>query len=498
MQPDDDKTQTYVPLTNGAQFSHYRVIEKIGCGGMGEVYLAEDTELNRKVALKFLPPDLCRDADCRARFKREAQAAAKLSHPNIVTIHEVAEYHERPYIVMEYLQGKSLKEIIQAGDMPLAKAVDLAIQIAEGLNAAHQASVVHRDIKPANIVIGDDGRARILDFGLATIRGTEKLTQTGSTLGTLGYMAPEQTRGEPTDQRSDIFSFGVILYEMITGRPPFHGDHEAAILYAIAYDEPEPLGRYKSAVPDDLQHIICKMLAKTPAHRYQTAADLIADLKRFSAEEAPALLAKGRRDWWNRYVVNAAMVILLAIAAYWIATTYVFPPGEKSGSGRKMLAVLPFENLGSPEDEYFADGITDEITAKLASIHELGVISRTSTMLYKHTTKSLREIAKELGVDYILEGTILWDKGRDTSRVRILPQLIRVSDDTHLWAETYQRPLTDIFALQSDLAAQIAKEMNITLLEPENGALQAMPTRNLDAYQTYLRGMDYRQGPDFA
>ena len=498
MGPDDDKTRTHIPLTSGTMVSHYRIVEKIGAGGMGEVYLAEDTELNRKVALKFLPPDLCRDADCRARFKREAQAAAKLSHPNIVTIYEVAEFHDRPYIVMEYLPGKSLKEIIRSGDMPLGKAIDLAVQIGEGLDAAHRAGVVHRDVKPANIVIGDDGRARILDFGLATIRGTERLTQTGSTVGTLGYMSPEQTRGEEVDQRSDIFSFGVILYEMITGRLPFHGEHEAAILYAIGYEEPEPLARYKTGVPDELQRIVSKTLAKSKDERYQHTDDLLADLRTFSKQGLPSTAEKPRRDLWNRYVVSSAAAVILVIAGYWVIKTYVLPSGGKPEPQRKMLAVLPFENLGSPDDEYFADGITDEITGKLATIRDLGVISRTSTMLYKRSTKSLRDIAKELGVDFILEGTILWDKRDDISRVRILPQLIRVSDDTHLWAETFQRPLTDIFALQADIASRIVEAMNVTLLGAERAALESMPTRNMDAYQAYLRGMNYRQEPDFA
>ena len=334
-----------------------------------------------------------------------------------------------------------MKEIIQAGDIPPAKAIDLAIQIAEGLNAAHQAGVIHRDVKPANIVIGDDGRAKILDFGLATIRGAERLTQTGSTLGTLGYMSPEQTRGEATDQRSDIFSFGVILYEMITGRPPFRGDHEAAILYAIAYEEPEPLVRYKAGVPDALQRIVSKVLAKSPNERYQHTDDLLCDLRTYSKEKLSTPGEKPPRDLWNKYVVTSAVAIILMVAGYLIVSTYHLREDRKAESTRKMLAVLPFENLGSPNDEYFADGITDEITAKLASIRDLGVISRTSTMQYKKTSKNLKQIARELGVDYILEGTIRWDKGVDTSRVRILPQLIRVSDDTHLWAETYERPL---------------------------------------------------------
>ncbi len=459
MQPDDDKTREVTVLTKGTVINHYRIIEKIGAGGMGEVYLAEDTSLNRKVALKFLATHLCQDEECRARFKREAQAAAKLNHPNIVTIYEVSEYNGRPYFAMEHVEGQSLRELIRTKELPLERVIELVIQICEGLQRAHQSGIVHRDVKPANILIDADGRAKILDFGLATVQGCDHLTKTGSTLGTVGYMSPEQVKGETVDQRSDVFSFGVVLYELITGRSPFKTDNDVATARHISESEPEPLARYKAGVPDELQRIVSKLLQKNPVLRYQTAADVASDLK--------GLKSKGQ-------------------------FSTVMPASQ-----RKMLAVLPFENLGALDDEYFADGITDEITGKLAAIRELGVISRTSTMLYKKTTKNLRQIATELGVDYILEGTIRWDKSGATSRLRILPQLIRASDDTHLWVETYQRPLEDIFALQADIATRIVEAMNITLLKPENAALQAMPTQNLEAYQAYLRGQDYLQSPDY-
>ena len=281
--PEDDSndiTRSYLQLSNGTIIGHYRIIEKIGAGGMGEVYLAEDTSLSRKVALKFLPPHLCHDADYRARFQREAQAAAKLSHPNVITIHEVSEYNGRPYFVMEHIGGEALADFIKKHDQSIEKIIDLSIQICEGLNKAHQAGIIHRDIKPSNVLIDNDGRAKILDFGLAAIEGTDKLTRTGSTMGTLHYMSPEQTRGEEVDHRSDIFSFGAVLYEMITGQRPFKGDHEPAILYAIGYEEPEPLARYKTGVPDELQRIVGKMLAKDRSLRYQHADELLADLKR--------------------------------------------------------------------------------------------------------------------------------------------------------------------------------------------------------------------------
>ena len=450
MQPDDDKTQAVTVISKGTVINHYRIVEKIGSGGMGEVYLAEDTELNRKVALKFLSLHLCQDADCRARFKREAQAAAKLDHPNIVTVYEVGEHQGRPFFAMQHIEGWSLREYASHHELTIPQVLEIGIQIAEGLQAAHEKGVTHRDIKPANVLIDSHGRAKVFDFGLATVQGCDHLTKTGSMLGTIGYMSPEQVRGEKVDQRTDIFSLGVVLYEMITGQHPFKSDNDAATSRNIIDHEPEPLARYKSGVSTELQRIISKAMAKNRALRYQHVDEMLADLPASSV--------------------------------------------DKAESGRKMLAVLPFENLGSPDDEYFADGMTSEITARLAAFHELGVISRTSTMLYKQSTKSLREIARELGVDYVLEGTVLWDKGHDASRVRILPRLIRVSDDTHLWAETYQRPLTDVFAMQSDIAGRIAGAMNVTLLASENRALQAMPTRNFEAYEAYLRGIDYWYG----
>jgi eukaryotic-like serine/threonine-protein kinase len=480
----NDITRSHVQLAHGSIIGHYRIIERIGAGGMGEIYLAEDTELNREIALKFLPLHLCQDADCRARFKREAQAAAKLSHPNIVTIYEVSEFNNRPFFAMEHVEGQTLRDFGKGKELPLSRIIELAIQICEGLAKAHSGGIVHRDIKPSNILIDQDGRAKIVDFGLASVHGSEHLTKTGSTLGTVGYMSPEQARGEEVDARSDLFSFGVVFYEMITGRSPFKAESEIATIKNVTEAVPEPLARYKNGVPEELQRIVSKLLEKRPEHRHQTAADLGSDLRRLSGR-APAVSRRSRKRWFVG--VGTALVLISSIVV-----VYVLTHNHTPESTRKMLAVLPFENLGSPEDEYFADGITDEITGKLATIRELGVISRTSTMQYKKTTKNLRQIAKELGVNYILEGSIRWDKDGDTSRVRILPQLIRVSDDTHLWAENYERPLTNIFLLQTEIASRIAETMDFALRQSENAALRSLPTNNLDAYQAYLRGMDFK------
>jgi serine/threonine protein kinase/tetratricopeptide (TPR) repeat protein len=483
------KTQSFVVLSTGLLVSHYKLIERIGAGGMGEVYLAEDTKLSRKVALKFLPPHLCQDEDCRTRFKREAQAAAVLEHPNIVTIHEVGEYQGRPYIVMQYVKGQSLQDVIKHKTLTSDTIVDLGIQICEGLGKAHQAGIIHRDIKPSNICLDADGRPKLVDFGLATIKGTERLTRAGSTLGTIAYMSPEQIQGKEVDHRSDLFSLGVVLYELIAGRRPFVGETEGAILNSIQNDTPEPLERYKANVPIELQRIISKLLEKDPSLRYQSAADVISDLKKLmvSRESRGGTPGPKRSFRWPLMagIIVAAVVALIALFLFW--------PKEQAGvsKGKKMLAVLPFQNLGAPEDEYFADGITDEITSRLAMIQGLGVISRTSAIQYKNSKKGLPEIAKELGVNYVLEGTIRWDKAGDINRVRITPQLIKVSEDIHLWADSYERSLTQIFAVQADIATQIAEALDVALLEPERGSLEAKPTKSLEAYDYYLRGNDY-------
>jgi len=476
--------------------SHYKITAKLGEGGMGEVYLATDTNLDRQVAIKFLSADRSSDPEARLRFIHEAKAQAMLSHPNIATFHDVGEESGRAFLVMEYVDGQPLPSLAREEKLSLPEILDLVIQVGEGLQAAHEHGVVHRDIKPDNILVTARRHVKITDFGLARWKGATTLTRAGTRMGTAYYMSPEQAEGKRVDQRSDLFSLGVVLYELICHQRPFDGENESIILSAIMSAQPPPLARFCRDAPDELQRVVGKCLAKDPPERYQSAADLLADLTVLrrtmpgagSMSTSKPFAAKHSRKW--AFAVVAGIAIVAVAAA--LVTRHFLSAGSGKPSERKMLAVLPFENLGAPDQEYFADGITDEITGKLASIRDLGVISRTSTMQYKKTTKNLREVAKELGVDYVLEGTILWDNRRDSGRVRILPQLIRVSDDTHLWAETYQRPLTDIFAVQADIATRIAEAMNITLLGPEHAAIEAMPTRNLDAYQAYLRGRDYR------
>ncbi len=483
MDNDNDRTESFVPLTEGAKIGHYTIVSKIGAGGMGEVYLAEDTALKRQVALKFLPYHFVSDETAKARFTREAQAAAKLNHPNIVTIHEVSEYMNRPFFAMECCDGKPLRDIIKEIELSLDDTINLTIQICEGLEKAHQAGIVHRDIKPSNIIIDSDGRPRLLDFGLATVQGTEKLTQTGSTLGTIGYMSPEQIEVKDLDLRSDLFSLGVVLYEMITGRLPFKSDTDAGTLNSILNDTPEPLSRYKSNVPEPLQQIVTKLLEKNQSYRYQTAAGVLSDLKHLSSR---ALQARKPIDKWNRYVVPSALAIIIAIFLIWKFGFKDQTPNQLEGA-KVMLAVLPFKNLGDPNDEYFADGITEEIMSRLSSIKELGVISSTSSFAYKGTSKTLPQIAKELNVEYILEGNIRWDKRGDIERVRITPQLIKVDEDIHIWSDNYDEQINDIFAIQTMIANNIAEALNIQLQESERQIIAAKPTNNIDAYHYYLR-----------
>jgi serine/threonine protein kinase/Tfp pilus assembly protein PilF len=494
MEPDDDKTRSYVALTKGTMVSHYRIIEKIGAGGMGEVYLAKDTELNRKVALKFLPPYLCQDEECRKRFTREAQAAASLDHPNIAAIYEVGEYNGRPFFSMQVVEGQSLRDVVTGKDLPIDRILEIAIQICEGLQAAHDKGIIHRDIKPSNILIDDHGRVRIVDFGLASVVGTDQLTKTGSTLGTIGYMSPEQVQGKEVDHRNDLFSLGVVLYELITKQNPFKRDSEAATLKAVSDDTPEPLARFKSGLPDGLQAIIDKALEKDVKTRYQHADGILSDLMRLkrsldvsqSTGAVPMSVRKSRTAWW----IATAIVVVAVIAV--IIVVKPWTTGDVSKEPDKiMLAVLPFENLGNPEDEYFADGITEEILTNLAKLSGLGVISRTSAMQYKNSEKGLRQIGEELGVDYVLEGTIRWDKSGDVNRVRIHPQLIKVADDTHLWADRYDAILSDVFEIQSGIAEKVAEALNVALLETERRALAQQPTENTEAYDYYLRGKQY-------
>lgn len=408
------------------------------------------------------------------------------------------------FIVMPCYEGESLQKKIARGPIPLDEAIEIASQVASGLARAHERGVIHRDIKPGNILITKDG-AKIVDFGLAKLAAQTKLTKTGTTVGTAMYMSPEQARGQETDQRSDIWSLGVVLYEMLTGRPPFTGEHDAAVLYQIMNEEPQPITAVRTGVPMEMERIAGKCTAKDPEERYQHADDIVADLRHLTnvlsspMAKRPAGVRRGavRRPifLWPTVIGLVGVIAVLIV----VVSRYRVPSEAPSVSGRMMLAVLPFVNLGSPEDEYFAAGITEEITARLATIRELGVISRTSAVHYAGTNKTIKQIGNELGVQYILEGTVRWARvPGEASRVRITPQLIRVSDDTHLWSEPYDRVIQDIFQIQSDIAQNVVEHLGLTLLERGHPAVEARPTANLDAYQAYLQGQYYAGQPHFA
>jgi TolB-like protein/tetratricopeptide (TPR) repeat protein/predicted Ser/Thr protein kinase len=467
----------------GESISHYKILEKIGEGGMGKVYLADDLELHRRVAIKFLPPEYASDADALARFKREAQAAASLDHPNIVTIHDVGAHDNRPYIVMAYIDGEPLSHLIAEGHLKLDRILDIAEGVCTALASAHAASIVHRDIKPDNIVIGPDGRPKILDFGLAKLRGVTGVTREATTIGTVRYMSPEQTRGEDVDERSDIYSLGAVIYEMIAGRPPVTGDHVASVLYNIANEEAQPLARYSSGVTDDLERIVAKAMAKKKEERYQSANDLLVDLHSLRARGTPHVRAASPMRRFR--VPLIAVVAVLSLAGAW----YIVRPSRREpvAADRKSIAVLPFKNMSAdPENEYFSDGITEDIIAQLSKIADLRVVSRTSVMRYKNTDENLREIGAELGVATILEGSVRREEGK----VRIVGQLIDARTDEHIWAGTYDRDLTEIFQIQSDVAERIAHALEATLTPEEVKRIQIVPTENMTAYDYYLRGRE--------
>jgi TolB-like protein/Tfp pilus assembly protein PilF len=489
----------------GQTISHYRILEKLGEGGMGVVYRAEDLKLKRTVALKFLPPELTRDPEARRRFLHEAEAAAALDHPHICTVHEVDETADgQVYLAMACYAGETLREKVARGPLPLAESVDLAIQAGEGLAEAHSHGIVHRDIKPANLFVTVKGQVKILDFGLAKLAGASVLTKSGSTLGTAGYLSPEQARGEPADARADTWSLGVVLYELVAGRTPFRGEYAQAVMYGILNENPRPLTGIRTGVPPELERTVNKCLAKDPAERYPHVEDMLVDLRRVRAElggatpvptsagpTAPVPAKSAAVSWFTgrrRALVLALVGAALLTAAVIVYLTKgpaqpaVIPPVEKV-----MLAVLPMENLsGDPQQEFFSDGLTEEMIAQLGRLEpkRLGVIARTSAMQYKHTPKSIGQIGRELGVEYVLEGSVR----RAGSRVRVTAQLIQVSDQTHLWAESFERDVADVFAVQAEVAERVARSLAIELLPGRKEALARGGTSNPAAHEAYLRG----------
>jgi|GEM_PF-133211 len=478
----DDRTKSFVALTAGAEVSHYKIISKIGAGGMGEVYLAEDTKLKRQVALKFLPQHLCQDEACRKRFTREAQAAAGLDHPNIVPVYEVGEFKGRPFFAMAHIEGQSLREVIKQGKLTVNEVVDLTMQVCEGLYEAHSAGVVHRDIKPGNIIIDKKGKPRLLDFGLATVSGEEKLTKTGSTLGTVGYMSPEQIDGKNVDHRSDLFSVGVILYEMITGRRPFAGDNDAAVVKAISSSTPEPIARFKSGVTGELQSIIDKALSKDVSIRYQHADGMLADLRRLAVSERVTVPAKkkARRLWW------AAAISLLIIVAAWggLQFKHWLAPTEAQV---KSLAVVDFDNIGAEEDAYLASGLAEDLAVKLRRLEGFHVASSADIRRLAKENLLPREVAARLKVQYALGGSLL----REDTLVRVNVELIEKETGDVVWSDQIDKQFTEIFQFMDEVSQKIAQALEVRLTPVDKATMAAKPTDNAEAYDHYLKGRHY-------
>jgi TolB-like protein/predicted Ser/Thr protein kinase len=473
-------------LINGKAFAgRYQLIEELGRGGMGVVYKAQDTKLKRTVALKFLPPELTHIPDVKERFMREAQAAAALDHPNICTVYEFDEAEEKTFISMAYIEGESLKKRIESGPLELYEALRIAIQVAEGLQQAHKKGVVHRDIKSANIMVTEKDQAKIMDFGLARVTGTTLVTKEGMTMGTIAYMSPQQARGEEVDHRTDIWSLGVVLYEMFSGQLPFKGEHDQAVVYSILNEQPKPITDLRSEIPMSMEQVVAKALEKNPDGRYQHIDELLDDLRSISEGIEPEGI---RARLWKAKLLRRKKAILYAGIAGFLIIMTVIALSLFTGRAEAIdaIAILPFENLtGDPGQEYFVDGVTDELIGNLAQIGALRVISRRSVMQYKGVKKPIPEIAQELNVDAVVEGTV----HRAGEGVRIRVQLIEaLPEERNLWAQTYDRTMTDVLVMYGEMARAIADKIRVTLTPQEETNLASTRQVNPEAYEAYIKG----------
>lgn len=466
--------------------SHYKILAKLGEGGMGVVYRAHDIKLDRRVALKFLSTSLTVSEQDKTRFMHEARAASALEHSNICAVYEIDETPEgQMFLVMPAYEGIPLNKKLEKGPLPINETIDIAMQIAEGLQAAHEKGIVHRDIKSSNVFITSKGQVKIMDFGLARRADMTKVTKTGTTIGTVPYMSPEQMRGEKVDHRTDIWSLGVILYEIVSGKMPFRSDYSEAIVYSILNEEPEPLTSIRSNVSMELERIVKKAMEKDRNMRYQHAGDLLTDLRRMKREIESGVRAeveKKRAIQYKRplYVFGSTIVAAILII---VSVLYLVP--EKIDV-IDSIAVLPLKNLsGDPAQEYFVAGMHEAMITELSKIGALRVISRTSTLQYRDSDKPMKQIARELGVDAVVEGSAMLVG----DQVRITAQLINARLDRHIWADSYNRSLADVLTLQGEVALTIAEQIKVKLTPEEAAQLEQARPVNPDAYKHYLIGI---------
>jgi eukaryotic-like serine/threonine-protein kinase len=475
-----------MPLASGTQLGHYQITSLIGRGGMGEVYRANDSRLGRDVAIKVLPGHLT-NPQSKTRFELEAKAVAAPAHPNILVLHDIGEHESIHYAVTELLEGETLRDRLSRGPLPWRKAVELGAAIAEGLAAAHSKDIVHRDIKPGNIFLTDDGRVKILDFGLARWRpqpaeqgSTVTLTETGvgQMIGTLGYMSPEQVRGEKAGAPNDIFSLGVVLYEMVAGRPPFSRNSAAETISAILTEDPPDIADSGKLAPAELDRVIQRCLAKSPAQRFHSANDLAFALKGLLSRDH-AVSARTRRAL---VAVTVAGIAILAVAAgffYWHSHTV---------TGIDSLAVLPFVNAsGTPDADYLSDGITESLIGSLSQLPDLKVLSRSAVFRYKGKETDPRTVGRELGVRAVLTGRVT----QRADSLSVSAELVKVDDNTALWGEQYNRKLIDALAVQNDIAHQIVEKLKLRLSSQQIQQMARQQTTNPEAYQLYLKGRYY-------